>query len=1093
MKYFFQKEDLLKKSFSLVKPIFMGLICFGFFQQGFGQVSNYTFAQSSGTYTPITGGTILGTTSNDEQAFSNSTTGATGTTATPYINGTGFAIGFNFTYNGTVYDKFAVNTNGFIVLGTGTFSIASDIEASSGLNKPLSLNQAGLVSSISAATQDLQGQALTSTGTATSGSNSITGVTANKAAPGMTITGTGIPANTQVTAVSGTTITISNNATSSGSNTYTFGSTIQYKTAGSTMVIQWAGYRKYGATGDFFNFQIILTQTSNTVKLVYGNNVASPTTDAAAYSVQVGIRGSSNTDYKNRVVATTGNWNASIAGTVNTDVCRLRNTLVPASGQTYTYTPPTASGTAAITRGPYLQMTSETAITIRWRTDVATDTKVNYGATSTSLTSSVSNSSATTEHEIRITGLTADTKYFYNIGTSTNVLEGTTKNYFTTAPASGTTRKMRFVALGDCGDGTSDQTAVRDAYLQYIGTNQTDAWILLGDNAYRNGVDTEYQAKFFDVYKNDMLKNISLFPAPGNHDYDATPDLKNHNIPYYSNFTMPTNGECGGKVSGKEEYYSFNYGDVHFISLDSYGEESDGKVLSDTLGNAQVTWLKEDLALNDRKWVVVYWHHTPYSKGSHDTDTESDLVSIREKLLTILERNGVDLILTGHSHVYERSYLMHDHFGTENTFSVSSHTYSNSSGKYNGSTNSCPYNTKSGKIKHGIVYVTAGNGGQTDGATVSPGYPHNAMYYSNTTSPGAMVIEVQGNRLDAKMIASNNTTIDQFTIMKDVNKKTTVNLTSGASTTLTASWEGNYSWSPGSATTKSITVSPTSNTTYYVTDNSTPGSVCVRDTFDVVVGSSGGTVTAYRWSGNASATSDANRVAAPGLRDGNTTTDVKLNGGTADGLNNYEAAGLVFSVAKNIDKVEFINGTYDGTNPANDGGFESDITIQTTTDGTTWVNATGWTGPTPAYVPRSSTVGGTTYTFTGTANGIKGIRVSGKVHTDANNWSWEAYVREFKAYTNNVSQRIAPSTNPSVTLDGKFNVYPNPARTKINIVNVAPNSEITVTNFAGLLLMKQRNTGNNLQIDVSKWPAGVYLVKVTTGDKINVKEVIIER
>jgi acid phosphatase type 7 len=77
-------------------------------------------------------------------------------------------------------------------------------------------------------------------------------------------------------------------------------------------------------------------------------------------------------------------------------------------------------------RGPYLQMGSETAISIRWRTDVPTNSLVQYGASPSSLTASVSDNTLTTEHELRITGLTADTKYFYNIGTSTNIVQGAT-------------------------------------------------------------------------------------------------------------------------------------------------------------------------------------------------------------------------------------------------------------------------------------------------------------------------------------------------------------------------------------------------------------------------------------------------------------------------------------------------------------------------------------------------------------------------------------------------------------------------------------------------------------------------------------------
>ena len=154
-----------------------------------------------------------------------------------------------------------------------------------------------------------------------------------------------------------------------------------------------------------------------------------------------------------------------------------------------------------------------------------------------------------------------------------------------------------------------------------------------------------------------------MYPAPGNHDYaNSGARQDDHNIPYYNMFTLPSNGECGGVPSGTEAYYSFDIGDVHFLSLDSYGEETNTR-LYDTLG-AQVTWIKTDLAANTKRWVVAYWHHPPYTKGSHNSDSEGELISMRENFIRILERYGVDLVICGHSHNYERSYLLKGYYKT---------------------------------------------------------------------------------------------------------------------------------------------------------------------------------------------------------------------------------------------------------------------------------------------------------------------------------------------------------------------------------------------------------------------------------------------
>ena len=89
----------------------------------------------------------------------------------------------------------------------------------------------------------------------------------------------------------------------------------------------------------------------------------------------------------------------------------------------------------------------------------------------------------------------------------------------------------------------------------------SDAWILLGDNAYNNGTDAEYQTNFFNIYQNSLTKNHVLWPAPGNHDYaQSAARQADHLIPYYDMFTLPKNGEAGGVASNTEAFYSYNYG-----------------------------------------------------------------------------------------------------------------------------------------------------------------------------------------------------------------------------------------------------------------------------------------------------------------------------------------------------------------------------------------------------------------------------------------------------------------------------------------------------------------------------------------------------
>lgn len=491
----------------------------------------------------------------------------------------------------------------------------------------------------------------------------------------------------------------------------------------------------------------------------------------------------------------------------------------------------TGTNTASLTRGPYLNMGNQTAVTLRWRTDVATNSKVEVGTVHGTYPLVFNDAGLTTEHEIRVTGLTADTKYFYRFGSSTQALQAGTDNYFITTPPANTTRKLRFAVFGDCGrndNGYQSQTLT--AYQNYIGSNAGEIMILLGDNAYTNGTDAEYQTGFFAPYQSSILKNHIIMPTPGNHDYYSTNQASRSGA-YYQNFTMPIAGESGGIPSGTEAFYGWDRGDVHFISLDSYGTESPNATrLYDTLG-PQVTWLKQDLAANTKKWTIVYWHHPPYTMGSHNSDTESELVNIRTNLLRILERYGVDLIMCGHSHDYERSYLLKDYFGNEASFNTSTHAVSSSSAKYNGTANSCPYNLTNGQVNHGTVYVVSGSSGAS--GSTQTGYPHNAMPWSFNDG-GMLYLEIEGNRLDAKFIRRDQVIADQFTLMKDVSKTTDLTIPSGTPTQLTASWIGTYSWSTGE-TTRTITVSPTVTTSYTVND----GVSCLNDVFNITVSGAG--------------------------------------------------------------------------------------------------------------------------------------------------------------------------------------------------------------------------------------------------------------
>jgi 3',5'-cyclic AMP phosphodiesterase CpdA len=484
-------------------------------------------------------------------------------------------------------------------------------------------------------------------------------------------------------------------------------------------------------------------------------------------------------------------------------------------------------------RSPYLQVATPTSIMIRWRTDMLDVSFVRYGTDPRKLDKLAGNDYRTSEHLVTLTGLLPQTKYYYQIEGFKDTLQGDKNNYFTTLPVPGKKDKYRIGVYGDCGSISTNQRDARDQFEKYLGNDVLNSWILLGDNAYSFGKDVEYQSHFFNIYKDNLLKKSPLFPAPGNHDYQDEPYAaevaqRSGEVAYYQIFSMPTKGESGGVPSHTSAFYSFDVGNVHFVSLDSHGSQENGKRLFDTT-SSQVLWVKQDLEANKNKdWVVVYWHHPPYSMGSHNSDTETQMLKIRENFLPILERYGVDLILCGHSHSYERSKLMQGHYGMEASFSEDKHLLSTSSGFYDGSANSCPYiKDETGK---GTVYVVSGSASRVDHKQAT--FPHNALPFSNVDFVGASILEVEGNRLDLKWICEDGQIRDRFTMMKNVQQKTIVKAKKGQTVTLTASYVGEYNWKGSSKKTRSIEVKPSAGiSTYIVNDPQN----CIQQEFEVHV------------------------------------------------------------------------------------------------------------------------------------------------------------------------------------------------------------------------------------------------------------------
>jgi Calcineurin-like phosphoesterase/Bacterial Ig domain/Purple acid Phosphatase, N-terminal domain len=395
---------------------------------------------------------------------------------------------------------------------------------------------------------------------------------------------------------------------------------------------------------------------------------------------------------------------------------------------------------AAVSRGPYLQSAAPTHMSVNWRTDDLTDSRVIWGTDSGHLDQTAQDSGSTIDHSVTLTGLNPDTKYFYAVGSSEAILAAAPDQFFITPPLSA--RQTRVWVLGDSGTASFAAQSVRDAYYDYAEGRYTDLWLMLGDNAYGAGTDEDYQAAVFNMYPRTLRQSV-LWPTRGNHDVAPA---------YLDIFTLPSAGECGGVPSGTESYYSFDYGNIHFICLNAFNEDR-------STNGPMLTWLREDLAGTAMDWIIAFWHHPPYSRGSHYSDFEIELIQMRQNAVPILEEYGADLVLCGHSHSYERSFLLHGHYGTSGTLTPEM-KIDPGSGRVDGLG---PYRKLAANAgpQHGTVYAVAGSSGQTSGG----GLDHPAMFVS-FNQLGSIVLDIDGPRLDAKFLQADGQVTDYFTIEK---------------------------------------------------------------------------------------------------------------------------------------------------------------------------------------------------------------------------------------------------------------------------------------------------------------------------------------
>jgi hypothetical protein len=362
---------------------------------------------------------------------------------------------------------------------------------------------------------------------------------------------------------------------------------------------------------------------------------------------------------------------------------------------------------AAITRGPYLQAITTTSAIVVVRSDTACPALVRYGKGA--LDREASSASATT-HAVKLTGLEAATEYQYAVEVCGTSAGETNRLRTASGPA---TRSVHFVASGDFASGSDAQAAVGRA----IEAVAPELFVAVGDVAYDDGTEAEFNTRLFGIWAS-LLGDVPMFPIIGNHEYNTAAGA-----PYFSAFYLPTNNP-----KGTEKYYSFDWGPVHFVGLDTNCagtlETADCSVA------LQKAWLEADLAATTQPWKIAFMHHPTWSSGEHGSS------NLARSFTPIFEKYGVDLVLTGHDHNYERSRPM------KGTAAVAPGT------------------------PGAITYVVAGNGGAT--LRAFPGAQPAWTAYRNNTDHGFLDVRIEEGVLSAEMRSTTGAVKDAFRIEKEL-------------------------------------------------------------------------------------------------------------------------------------------------------------------------------------------------------------------------------------------------------------------------------------------------------------------------------------
>ncbi len=388
------------------------------------------------------------------------------------------------------------------------------------------------------------------------------------------------------------------------------------------------------------------------------------------------------------------------------------------------------------------------------------------------------------------TKLKLGTRYYYRVWCNGEELFA---GYLTTRQPRGT--RIRFATFGDNSyGGDADRAIAFRTYEQH-----PDFVMNTGDNVYDGGRNGEYEDHWFPIYNNDkaspetgapLLRSVPFYTVLANHDVrDQKPgggpcanfDRERDYLAYYTAMHLPMNGPqppfpttCIGDEGRIQDFkraagarypkmanYSYDYGDAHFLCMDS-------NVYVDPSDEGMIQWIENDLKSTDAIWKFVTFHHPAYNVGNaHFKEQHMRVLS------PLFEKHNVDFVLHGHEHNYQRTKPFRFASGDESKV----HKINSSDRLIPGQfTIDNAFDGAKNNKPQGIIYLTTGAGGAHLYDTEFTNDPSKWLHPQDDNAPyvaqvfadrhSLTIFEIAGKTLDMKQVDENGKIIDRLRVKK---------------------------------------------------------------------------------------------------------------------------------------------------------------------------------------------------------------------------------------------------------------------------------------------------------------------------------------